>query len=188
MYWHYIIKWSILPGSEDCSSPGTPLRHVRRTFRSWSRVGQWKDDWRTGRLVHRCQNFLWKVERASLRSGRPIWFGWHVEQGFMLLTVWPDMAKFRYFGKVWRTLAMVKGLFNIRENIEPTLANVYEIWQIFVVVNGQILNKQPSYLVVNWFHSSMCDKYQKCSFIKIGPFPASCFVIFIFSIPTRDRK
>ena len=55
--------------------------------------------------------------------------------------VWPDLAKFRHFGKsswVVGKFLMVYLLFV--QNADPTLANLLHFRLIFIVANGQILN------------------------------------------------
>ena len=59
------------------------------------------------------------------------------------------MAKFCHFGKKLKAFdKYLQGLFRIGPKIEPTLQCFYAIGQFFIlVVNGQILKKEASYLV-----------------------------------------
>ena len=52
----------------------------------------------------------------------------------------PDLAKFRHFGKMSRLWPFFEGLFSIWHIL-------HILWQIFIFVNGQIFEKQSSYLV-----------------------------------------
>ena len=49
---------------------------------------------------------------------------------------------------VWPDLTTFLSLLGIRQNSEPTLANVYAIGQIFIAVNGQISNNN----LASWPH------------------------------------
>ena len=53
------------------------------------------------------------------------------------VSVWPDFSKFCQNIKTYLAIFRVH-LPSIRQNFDPTLANVYAIGQIFIVVNGQI--------------------------------------------------
>ena len=64
------------------------------------------------------------------------------------VAVWPDLAKICHFGKKLKyAWLFLDGLLSTWQNLEPTLAILYVIWQIFIVVNGQILSNKSSHLV-----------------------------------------
>ena len=52
--------------------------------------------------------------------------------------VWPDLAKFRHFGKILEDFgSLLKGRFSIWQKFEPTLANLLCYWANFSVVGKQ---------------------------------------------------
>ena len=59
----------------------------------------------------------------------------------VMLPVWPDLAKFRHIGKHLNFGQYLECFFRIWQNFETTLANFYDIGQMFIAVNGRILNK-----------------------------------------------
>ena len=57
-------------------------------------------------------------------------------------SVWPDFVWILFFGKILKLFGDIfEGVFGSWQNYETTLA-LFAIWQIFIVANGQILNKQ----------------------------------------------
>ena len=62
--------------------------------------------------------------------------------------MWPDLAKFCHFGKIFQVFGnLFEGLFSLRQNLESILATIFALGHIWVVLNGQILNKYYSHLV-----------------------------------------
>ena len=62
-----------------------------------------------------------------------------VENFFTYLPVWPDLAKFHHFCKNITTLATF-WWFSIWQKVWTYFGKKYAVGQIFIVVNGQILN------------------------------------------------
>ena len=80
------------------------------------------------------------------------------EQVTAVESVWPDLAKFRQFGKILKVFVNIfEVVFITWYNFEPTLANFAD----FHFCKGQILNKQSSHLVTLavvwpfWFNESI---------------------------------
>ena len=62
--------------------------------------------------------------------------------------VWPDIAKFRHFGKILKVFGHFCGMSYYFNQILKLLWNISNgIRQIFIVVNGPTLKKQFSHLV-----------------------------------------
>ena len=63
-------------------------------------------------------------------------------KSFKRFCIAPSVTKFYHFGKnINKLCEFFEGLFVSWPNIEPTLEFLNTIVQIFVAVNGQILNK-----------------------------------------------
>ena len=53
-----------------------------------------------------------------------------------------DLAKFRHFGKILRVFGqLLKALFSIWQNLEPTLANILCFWVNFHPYKGPNIEK-----------------------------------------------
>ena len=66
---------------------------------------------------------------------------------------WPDLAKFRHFGKILKALAsqFLGGILSIGQSFVSTLTIFNAFWQNFIVVNVQILSK-----LSNWNQRTFC--------------------------------
>ena len=62
-----------------------------------------------------------------------------------------NATRFGEISPLWRVFSYLwqffECFFHICQNFEPTLATFYRIGQMFIVVNGQILNKLSNHLV-----------------------------------------
>ena len=77
---------------------------------------------------------------------------------FTYIAVWPDLAKFRYFGMMLKHFGhfeLVHLVFGKILNLLWYILNV--ILQIFVIVIGQMLNKSRSHLVtlLHWLQLNL---------------------------------
>ena len=83
-----------------------------------------------------------------------------------------DAARVTRFGEIlplWQNRTglwkNVDGIFSIWQNFEPTLQK-YDIWRIFIVTNGQILNsfRATWSLWMLLFHSRKSDDFKSFKF------------------------
>ena len=63
------------------------------------------------------------------------------------ITVWPDLAKFRHCGKKLSLWQFFKGIFSIWRHLELIMTIFYGIRQIFIAINGEILNNYFGHLI-----------------------------------------
>ena len=68
---------------------------------------------------------------------------WSVE-----CTVWPDLAKFRHFGKILKAVGNFERAYLVLGKSLNLLWQILnDFWQTFIGLKGQILNKYSSHLV-----------------------------------------
>ena len=71
-------------------------------------------------------------------------------------SVWPDLAKFRHFGKILKVFGQfLKSWFPSWQNVEPIWQRFYAFGQSYIVTNGQILNNNPAI----WSHCVWNELY-----------------------------
>ena len=91
------------------------------------------------------------------------------EKGAQLTTTlpeWPDLAKFCHFGKTEQDFGKMLMVYLVFGKILNLLWQKYDIWRIFIVTNGQILNsfRATWSLWMLLFHSRKSDDFKSFKF------------------------